>query len=658
MSLRRWVGVLVVALAIVMGGAWLAIKTTTDHLLYENATNTARNWAHYLATNVTDLEQIGSGEPPSAASMIFFEAGRKGGEVFRYTIFNRDGYSQLVSDRTRIASVDLSYYNPDAGRSIAMRRPVVDVKRGSTPDLPSYYAEAYVPILVEDRVVAVVAAHVDQTLERRTFYNASLLGAAWLCSLAGLSFSVPAIAFYLRTKQKQQADRRIRFLAHHDALTGLTNRPRLVDKLKNALNALATDGRHLAVHFLDVDHFKDVNDSLGHDGGDFLLKAIAERLRAATRRDDVAARLGGDEFVVVQVDVKDKEAAEEFAQRLVSSLGAPLHFAETTILPTFSVGVALAPADGSNPERLLKSADLALYKAKSDGRDRIRFFLPEMDAELQARIELERAVRNAVRDDRLELHYQPVFEMNGHRLIGFEALVRLLAADGTLIPPLVFVPVAEEMHLIDKIGAWALHKACQTAVAWPKELTVAVNLSPMQFETGSFSETVSAALAETGLEPHRLEVEISETLLLGNSEPIMAELRNIKALGVAVVMDDFGTGHSSLGYLWRFPFDKIKIYQSFMQAFEGTGRDGETVIRTIVGLGRELNMRIAVEGVETAKQVAFLDQADADQVQGFFFGQPIPAAEIAAGILTNFQKQIGHPPLLVTEPPILGRSTG
>jgi EAL domain-containing protein (putative c-di-GMP-specific phosphodiesterase class I) len=239
--------------------------------------------------------------------------------------------------------------------------------------------------------------------------------------------------------------------------------------------------------------------------------------------------------------------------------------------------------------------------------------------------------------------------MNGHRLIGFEALVRLSAADGTLIPPLVFIPVAEELRLIDKIGAWVLRKACQTAATWPKELTVAVNLSPAQFEAGSVSEMVSAALEEAALEPHRLELEITETLLLGNNEAVMTELRKLKALGVAIVMDDFGTGHSSLSYLWLFPFSKIKIDRSFMRGFDGSGRDAETVIRTIIGLGRELNMRVTVERVETPKQVAFLDNAHADQVQGFYFGRPIPATEIAAGILTHFQ-QTTVQPLALPEP--------
>jgi EAL domain-containing protein (putative c-di-GMP-specific phosphodiesterase class I) len=290
-----------------------------------------------------------------------------------------------------------------------------------------------------------------------------------------------------------------------------------------------------------------------------------------------------------------------------------------------------------------RSLQLAQYKAKTDGRNCIRFYLAEMDTELQARFKLERMIRDAVLHDRFELHYQPLFEMSERRLIGFEALIRMPAEDGTLIPPLVFIPVAEDLRLIDKIGAWVLREACRTAATWPENLTVAVNLSPAQFMAGSVSDIVAAALKEAGLAAHRLELEITETLLLGNAEAIMAELQKLKAMGVAIVMDDFGTGYSSLSYLWRFPFDKIKIDRSFMQGFDGSGRDAKTVVKTIIALGRELNMRVTVEGVETATQAAFLDKADGDQVQGFYFGRPVPASEIGANVLADFQKT--HPAL-------------
>jgi diguanylate cyclase (GGDEF)-like protein len=638
-STQRNISILVVVLGILISGTFATVKVTTDSLLYQGATSTARNWARYLAESVGDLEQIAAGEQPSTASMVFFKAVHKSGEVFRYEIFNREGFSQLASDHENIGLVNLSEYSAEAARSASTRQPVVDTMNGDSPEQPSFIARAYLPVIADQRVIAIVGAYVDQTEQREQFYRAFLKAASALCLLTGLSFGMPAIAWYRRTKEKQQGDRRIRFLAHHDALTGLENRASLVERLDKAFVKSPLHGSGFAVHFIDLDRFKDVNDSLGHDGGDFLLKTVAERLREVVRVDDVVARLGGDEFVVIQSGIHDKKVAEEFALRLASALAAPMWFNENTIKSTVSIGIALAPTDGNNPERLLKSADLALYKSKADGRNCIRFFRPEMDAVLLERIALEKTVRHAVLHDRFELHYQPVFQIADRRLIGFEALARLPAEGGTLIPPLVFIPVAEDLLLIDKLGAWVLREACRTAALWPKHLTIAVNLSPAQFAAGSVLHIVAAALKETGLEPHRLELEITETLLLGDSKSVLAELLALKALGLAIVMDDFGTGYSSLSYLWRFPFDKIKIDRSFMQGFDRPGRDAATVVKSIIALGRELHMRVTVEGVETARQAAFLEQVNGDQVQGFFFGRPAPAAEIAATILAEFQGQ-------------------
>jgi diguanylate cyclase (GGDEF)-like protein len=641
-SLRNGVAMLVTALCLLIGGIWVGTKVTTDYLLYKDATSTARNWARLLAETVTDLEQIAAGEKPTRASMTLFEWAQKAGQVFRYEIYNPEGYSQLASDHG-VTQVNLSTFSAAAVRAVATNGPIVDVRAGTLAGQPKFYALAYVPVIIDGRSVAVIAAYVDETEKHDLFYRTSLIAALSLCAGAALLFGLPALAWYRRTKEKQQADRRIRFLAHHDALTGLANRAQLVQSLEAALAVLPLRRDGIAVHFLDLDRFKRVNDSLGHDGGDSLLKTVAERLRAVIRVEDVVARLGGDEFVLLQTGVAGKVQAEDFARRIISAVTAPMTLKDRPFVATVSVGVALAPADGTNPERLLKSADLALYKAKADGRNCIRFFAAEMDTELQARFELERVIRDAVLHDRFELYYQPLFEISERRLIGFEALIRLPAEDGILIPPLAFIPVAEDLQLIDKIGAWVLREACRTAATWPEHLTVAVNLSPAQFLTGSVSSIVAGALQEAGLAAHRLELEITETLLLGNSEAILAELQVLKAMGVAIVMDDFGTGYSSLSYLWRFPFDKIKIDRSFMQGFEGSSRDAKTVVKTIIALGRELNMRVTVEGVETATQAAFLDKADGDQAQGFFFGRPVPASEVSANILADFQKTHSSP---------------
>ena len=640
----RYLGLLVVVLGMLIGGTWLTVKVTTDYLLYENATRAAQNWAQYLAANMNDLEQIAAGETPSSESIAFLEATRKSGEVFRYTIFNRYGYSIMVAGREKVTPVDLSEYNVAAANAVKQDHPIVDAKEGKGPDQPAYYSEAYVPVQVAGRPVAVVAAQVNQTAEHGSYYRTFLLAAAVLCGLTALSFGVPAIAWYRRTREKQQADRRITFLAHHDTLTGLANRARLIERLEGALAVLPSTGGMVALYFIDIDHFKQVNDTLGHDGGDFLLSTIGERLRAIVRIEDMVARLGGDEFVVAQAGVAGKPQVEAFAERIAEVLSTPSYFKEQEVRPSFTMGVALAPQDGVTAERLLKSADLALYEGKAAGRGCIRFFTPEMDETLEKRIKLEKIIRDVVAHEGLVLHYQPVFEIANKHLIGFEALVRLPAPDGTLIPPDDFLPLAEEMRLIDKIGTWVLGEACRTATGWPDDLTVAVNLSPAQFESGSLVDTVANALKTSGLKPHRLELEILESLLLENTEAVMATLKKLKDMGVSIVMDDFGTGYSSLSYLWKFPFDKIKIDRSFMGSFEKSGRDVETVVKTIIALGREMNMRVTVEGVETSDQVDFLYDADADQVQGFYFGRPMPASKLNDDFMKKLRNETFIPP--------------
>lgn len=643
-SFRRAIGILVAVLAILAAGTWITVKVTTDHLIDTDATSNARDWANFVAANVKDLEQIANGEQPSSASLAFFEATRKAGQVYRYLIFNREGYSQLVADHDRIALVDLSEFNAAAARAGERGSPEVNIKTAAAADQPAHFAEAYVPVMINGRPVAVVAAYVNETEQRSNYFYDFMIAAVSLCLLTGAAFGIPAVAWYHRTKEKQQADRRLRFLAHHDALTGLANRARLIERLEGVLAVQSSLGGLIAVHFIDIDHFKEVNDTLGHDGGDFLLNTIGQRLSALTRLEDLVARLGGDEFVVVQTAINSKVEAEEFAKRITSILQEPMYFQEQELKTNLTIGVALAPSDGKTSERLLKSADLALYSGKAAGRNCIRFFTPDMDEALRARLLLEKLLREAVAQNQFELHYQPMYEISGKKLIGFEALVRLPSPDGTLIPPTTFIPIAEELRLIDRIGQWVLREACQTATTWPSNLTVAVNLSPAEFESGAIVDSVAAALRDTGLDAHRLELEITETLLLGNSEKTMADLKSLKAMGISIVMDDFGTGYSSLSYLWKFPFDKIKIDRSFMESFERSGGNVETVVKSIIALGREMHMRVTVEGVETLNQVDFLNNADADQVQGFYFGKPVSASDVSADILADFRKSLSVRP--------------
>ncbi len=458
------VGLMVLLFA---AGVGLVLKKTVDYLLYWDATAAAESWARYVAENVTDIEDIATGEEPSAESMAFLIRTQQIRYVFGFEIINSFGNVQIISDGSKISSVHGTLHSDAAARAVTLGEPIISVNEGTPPVRPKIYSEAYLPIIADGRPKAVVAAFVDLTEQRDHFRKAFLLAALALFLLISGAVGIPTIAWVRRTKEKRSADRRIRYLAHHDVLTGLANCASLIELLDKELLGLPFRGGSLAVHFIDLDHFKGINDAFGHDGGDFLLKTFAERLQAVTRFDDVMARLGGDEFVVVQNNINGRDDAERFAHRVVTALTEPVKFNAHELAATLSIGFALAPADGSSSERLLKSADLALYKAKADGRNCVRYFLPEMEVTLKARVDLEKMIRNAIIHNGFLLHYQPIFEIADRRLIGFEALVRLAAEDGTLIPPLDFIPVAEALRLIDKIGTWVLREACRTAATWP-----------------------------------------------------------------------------------------------------------------------------------------------------------------------------------------------
>jgi diguanylate cyclase (GGDEF)-like protein len=630
------VSAIVVLVSIV--GIAVTLKMTVDYLLYWDATAAAESWAKYVGENVADIEDIANGAAPSAESMKFFIRTQQIRNVFGFAITNLYGNVQLVSDGSKITSVGGTIHDEAAWRAARSDQPIIAVKEGHPPLRPPIYSEAYLPVVIDGKPRAVVAAYVDLTEQSRHFRNAFLIAAFALCLLSGVGVGIPTLAWHRQFMERRRADQRVHYLARHDGLTGLSNRTQFIEHVDAALLAIPRGGGGIAIHLIDLDHFKAINDTFGHDGGDFVLETVAARLRHVSRPSDEIARFGGDEFVMMQANVNEQESIEAFALRLIATLTVPINFHEQEINVGMSIGYALAPADGDNSTRLIKCADLALYQAKADGRNCARGFLPAMDATLKARIDLEKKIRHAVSHDGFELYYQPIFEIVDRRLIGFEALIRLRAEDGTLLPPLMFIPVAEELRLIEKIGAWVVREACRTAAAWPDRLTIAVNVSVAQFETGTVSRIVAAALEESGLPARRLELEITESLLLGDKEAVMSELRMLKAMGVAIVMDDFGTGYSSLSYLWRFPFNKIKIDQSFMLGLDRSGRDAETIVKTIIALGRELNMRVTVEGVETAKQASFLDEIKGDQAQGFFFGRPVAGTEVAAIILADFRE--------------------
>jgi diguanylate cyclase (GGDEF)-like protein/PAS domain S-box-containing protein len=427
--------------------------------------------------------------------------------------------------------------------------------------------------------------------------------------------------------ERKRAEMRLAFMAHHDGLTGLPNRSLLRKRLDEALVQTRRTGEKIAVLFVGVDHFKAVNDTLGHAIGDKLLRGIARRLRSTLREEDPLARLNSDEFAVVQTGIKRPEDITLLAKRLLNAIAEPYLLDGHSVVASASIGIAVAPVDGDDSEKLLMSADMALSRAKKDSRGSFSFFEPGMDARAQARRIIETDLRAALRHEVLRPYYQPLIALSSGHITGCEALVRWPHPERGMISPAEFIPVAEDTGLINAIGAQVLRQACLDAARWPGDTRVAVNLSPLQFRVGNLMATVMDALKHAGLPPRRLELEITETLLLEKSSQVIATLHALRALGVRISMDDFGTGYSSLSYLRSFPFDKIKIDQSFVRGL-CDNRESQAIVRAIISLGVGLGVTITAEGVETEAELSWLRAEGCHEAQGFLFSPARPNDEV------------------------------
>ncbi len=435
------------------------------------------------------------------------------------------------------------------------------------------------------------------------------------------------VATYEDITQRRQAEAQITYLAHHDGLTGLVNRRYFHEQLKSALARAERHGSRLGVLCLDLDGFKDVNDSLGHPIGDALLREVGTRIKESAREGDVVARLGGDEFAILQVDVEGPESSSAMATRLIECLSRPYVLDGSEVVISASIGIVMGPMNDCAADDLMKNADLALYRAKAEGRRGFRFFEADMDLEIKARRALEVDLRKAMAHGEFQLYFQPIVDVRTLQVSGFEALLRWHHPARGMVSPAEFIPVAEDIGLISALGEWVLRQACAEAATWPGRITVAVNLSPAQFKTNNLVEAVQRALTATGLSASRLELEITETVLLSESDATLMTLHQLRTLGIRIAMDDFGTGYSSLSYLRSFPFDKIKIDQSFVRELS-TRPDCITIVGSIAALGSSLGMTTTAEGVETADQFAQLRSVGCDQVQGYLFDRPQPANKL------------------------------
>jgi diguanylate cyclase (GGDEF)-like protein len=437
---------------------------------------------------------------------------------------------------------------------------------------------------------------------------------------------------------RKRAEEQIEFHAYHDVLTALPNRKLFTDRLRHALTRAKRTSKALAVMFIDIDHFKTINDTLGHTAGDELLLEMARRLRACVRDDDTVARIGGDEFTIILSELRHPEDAIGVAQKILEAVQVPLTIGSMPIVVTASVGISLYPADGADPEALLRNADSAMYRAKEAGRNTYQLCTDEMKQRAMDRLSVESRLRTAVRDHQLILAYQAQINLVTGRTVGVEALVRWNDPERGVMEPAAFIPIAEESRLIVPLGEWVLRTACRQTKEWHDRgagpVRVAVNLSARQFQQQDLVEMVQSALEDVDLSPSSLELEITETTAMQNAEVTVEVLRALRELGVGISIDDFGMGYSSLNYLRRFPITGVKIDRAFVS--DVTTNDGDAaIVSAVIGMARSLRLRVIAEGVETAEQFAFLRSHDCDEAQGYYFGRPVFSNEMTRALVGN-----------------------
>lgn len=632
-----------VVVAAAIGLPMMAIDHLAERHLVAEAERGAAGWARHIAANVPDLDLVFMGEEATTRAQDQLAAMRGMAGLFRFRLFDAEGRLVLESDSLATPSPrgdDEGGIDPIAAAVARGGRADIALEQGDGVRRPAVYSVAYVPMLQAGRPAGVVAVYIDQSelaMATASSFRRAALAAG---SALALFFACAAALWQRHSGHVRHAEERVRFLAQHDVLTGTLNAATLREGLAQACAAVpptsartAADAAPagLAVLCIDLDRFSDVNDAHGRAAGDELLRHVAARLRGVLRGADLLGRLAGDRFAVLQRGVADSAAVKALAQRVVDSLAQPhrLPGRAGEITVTASVGAALHGVDGDDADALLHAAELALQRAKSGGSARWSFYDAALDRALQERRALAHDLRDAIARDTLKLHFQPVFDAgDGQRLIGYEALARWPHPVRGFVPPSEFIPVAEETGQIQALGRWVLASACREAASWPQPLAVAVNLSPAQFrQPGAIVAEVRAALAASGLAPARLELEITESLLLSHTEQVLATLRELQALGVRIAMDDFGTGYSSLAHLWRFPFDKLKIDRAFTQ---GLGADGkvDVIVRSIVTLAHSLAIRVNAEGVETAEQHEALRRHGCDELQGFLLGRPQPVERL------------------------------
>lgn len=619
---------LVVAIAVAL--TWQA----ATHLFHYEVQTDAQEWIDDLGDHVDDLDRILAGEAVTPESRSALDLAASGKAIFFFRLLDQNGravYQSLSPDELLPFDVGAHEGAGDQAvrEALSTERPVVRLggHDGDSQSIPSVYGRIVLPLETGTGVRGTAEVYLNQTAKAERYRQAFMAFVTGLALLILFAMALPMTMVWRKIKQRELAERRLHDMAHTDPLTRLANRTYFQQCLGKALVGAGKGERATALFWLDLDRFKRINDALGHPIGDALLCQVAARLNHSLGERDMVARLGGDEFALVQTGCTSEAAAAELAERLIQVLAIPFDVEGHHVVIGVSIGIVFAPRDGRGVDDLLKKADIALYRAKDAGRSTYRFFRPDMEARSVVRHALEEDLRLAINHGKLRLHYQPQVSLKTGRIIGFEALLRWHHPRFGHMPPHEVIALAEETGLIMPLGFWALRQAAADATTWPEDVTVSVNISAVQFRHTNLVELVDDVLRMSGLAPDRLDLEITESIVMEDSRTTIIKLRKLRRLGLHLSMDDFGTGYSSLNRLRNLPFDRLKVDRSFVRELGGN-RDDAAVVHAIVTLGKSLGMQVIAEGVETDAQLAHLHLENCDVAQGYYFGRPVPASEI------------------------------
>lgn len=647
--------------SLVVAAGFVTVRLATNNLLETEAAADARNWSNYLTLSIDDLPNIVKGIAPTPETRRFLDQARSVGRVHSFRVYDNHGRLQLRSDgfdRPTGFLQSMATTDSDHTPVLLGKEPKTILLRGRALGEPAYYASTVLPINENGERVGWIVTKIDQTERQANFFRTATI----VSLLVGaLLVSAPLIGFFYRSRQKREAEKRLKDLSRRDLLTGLDNHQTFTAELDRILGSLAA-GQQAALILLEVADFGSTSQNYGAAGAERQIITTAERLSAIAPATARFARLDAGRFGLVIENIIDHMSILSFTKELANKLSQPVSYRGDHISTTVHAGIALSKSDGADTESLLHSADLALGSAQEQGSPGYGFFNPEIAQDARRRIAVQRAVAEATANGTFRLDFQPLYHIKSGELSGFEALIRLNDPELGPISPAEFIPIAEQAGLINKIGAWCLQEACRIASSWPPHLVVAVNLSPAQFYSGTLIADVQNALQVNRFPSYRLEVEITEGTLLKDSELVLQQLSTLRETGVAIALDDFGTGYSSLSYLWKFPFSKLKIDRSFVNAL-GESQSARGILRSIIKLGHGLGLTVTAEGIENNKQFATLRDLGCDLAQGYLLDRPARVEDLAGIILRNFAKGLHRRPAREQAPgaeviPLRGTSSG